>query len=308
MIKNKQNNLEVLTNSFLISKNNIGHFDRSQNNLTHLTYEDVYEPHSHSLIAEQIFSACTLLEPNFQEKLSSMTVLDVGCSIGSFAYSIKDKVKSLVGIDIENEAIECAQAYVDYKNYSNLKFFVDDAINFEKTKLSYSSSFDLIILKDVVEHISNLNNFSIMINNLTTLLRPGGIIFIECPNYIFPYEPHLKIPIIPMSTKKILLKTARLFRKIKTIEDENFINHLNIVSPSIIENELMSNNLIFLNAYEEWKLKKIFFSNYQLSNSYKFFQPIITLFKTIGFGQLGYLFFKSTKLYPTLWYIAKMKE
>lgn len=300
-----ENELATLTQKFLSSKNNIGHFNRDKNNLNITEYESIFEPIGHYSIAQQIFEACSLMNPSLQSDLRNMNVLDVGCSIGSFTYSIKNEVKSVVGIDIEEEAILSAQAYVKHKNYQNLNFYLDNAIHLDKMKAMYAQSFDLIIIKDVVEHITDLENFSTMMNNLKKLLKPEGIIFIECPNYMFPYEPHLRIPIIPMSSKKLLFLTAKLFGKIKKKEDVNFVNHLNIVSTKNVEKILMLNGFRYSNAYEEWKLKKIFYTDYSLCNSYKYFQPFITFAKAFGLGKLGYLFFKTTKLYPTLWYVAQ---
>jgi SAM-dependent methyltransferase len=58
--------------------------------------------------------------------------------------------------------------------------------------------FDLIFSANVVEHIQPLGA---AIGALSRVLAPGGVMRHVCPNYHFPYEPHLAIPLVPFAPK-----------------------------------------------------------------------------------------------------------
>lgn len=53
--------------------------------------------------------------------------------------------------------------------------------------------FDYVFSINVFEHISNIE---LGLVNAYLSLHVGGILRIYCPNYIFPYEPHFKIPTV----------------------------------------------------------------------------------------------------------------
>jgi SAM-dependent methyltransferase len=75
--------------------------------------------------------------------------------------------------------------------------------------LDQENAFDYAFAIHVFEHVSDV---SAALAKAFRALRPGGRLFILCPNYAFPYEVHFKIPIVG---GKAL--TYRLFRQ--RIED-----------------------------------------------------------------------------------------
>ena len=102
-------------------------------------------------------------------------------------------------------------------------FSLEDSI--EMTEVSYingnalqlpfsNHSFDLIIIQDVIEHLSEVTNFYIEIKRV---LKPNGIIYLSTPNkfsiFNFISDPHFGLPIISTlkreSIKKYFLKYFR---------------------------------------------------------------------------------------------------
>lgn len=73
-------------------------------------------------------------------------VLDLGCGNGFLSYDVAKKANKVIGIDIRQGNIESAK-----KNYSlpNLEFIIGDA-----TAYQFNGKFDVIILSNVLEHIS----------------------------------------------------------------------------------------------------------------------------------------------------------
>lgn len=102
-------------------------------------------------------------------------------------------------------------------------FSLEDSIEMTKPELVNGSalqlpflnqSFDLIIIQDVIEHLSEVTNFYIEIERV---LKPNGIIYLSTPNkfsiFNFISDPHFGLPIISTlkreSIKKYFLKYFR---------------------------------------------------------------------------------------------------
>tara|TARA_B110000467_G_C18266357_1_gene449519 strand:- start:23 stop:529 length:507 start_codon:yes stop_codon:yes gene_type:complete len=62
------------------------------------------------------------------------------------------------------------------------------------------TKYDLIYCVNVFEHVDDWRHF---LNWAADNLNEGGVFFVLCPNYGFPYEPHFKIPIIFSSNLRI---------------------------------------------------------------------------------------------------------
>jgi len=91
-------------------------------------------------------------------------VLDFGCGNGGFLIRIRDKVKSLMGVDLE-------------KALSG--HFGNQAIPFADNLDQINEKYDVITLFHVLEHLTDP---SAMLKELKTFLKPGGQIIIEVPN------------------------------------------------------------------------------------------------------------------------------
>lgn len=68
----------------------------------------------------------------------------------------------------------------------------------EKADFSNRPAFDLIISNNVLEHI---NNVFAGLSNLAAALGSDGLMIHSCPNYVFPYEPHFGIPLVPLKPR-----------------------------------------------------------------------------------------------------------
>ena len=67
--------------------------------------------------------------------------------------------------------------------------------------------FDLVFSVNVVEHLQPLDP---NMDAIAGVLSPGGRMVHICPNYRFPYEPHLRVPLIPGAPAL----TGRLWRRL----------------------------------------------------------------------------------------------
>ena len=65
-------------------------------------------------------------------------------------------------------------------------------------------TFDLIFSNNVLEHVRDVAS---TLGALNAVLRPGGVMVHNCPNYHVPFEPHFGIPLLPLrpaSTARVL--------------------------------------------------------------------------------------------------------
>jgi len=87
--------------------------------------------------------------------------------------------------------------------------------------------FDIVIAKDVVEHVDDLNK---SIDEMLRISRK--YVYCVCPNYLFPYEAHFKVPFIPLLPKPF----ARIFLRLCgfNAEEVDFINHINYITKPVL--------------------------------------------------------------------------
>jgi SAM-dependent methyltransferase len=100
------------------------------------------------------------------------SVLDIACGVGySGPLLIKAGAVSYDGVDINEKLID----YANNTYRSDLiSYSVGDIITFNKNKL-----YDLITCYETIEHVKN---YEAAIQNLHSLLKPGGMLFISSPN------------------------------------------------------------------------------------------------------------------------------
>lgn len=87
------------------------------------------------------------------------TVLDIGCGNGFVAHDLSKKAREVIGIDISNNSIRKARKAYSNKN---VRFICGDAIKYD-----FKTTFDVIILSNVLEHIENRVDFLLKIKPLS---------------------------------------------------------------------------------------------------------------------------------------------
>jgi MPBQ/MSBQ methyltransferase len=118
-------------------------------------------------------------------------VLDIGSGFGSCVLAARDHGLDAIGVEVAPFEVEFARnrlRRVRPDDDPNLVYICGDAqfINFE------AESFDAITLWNVIEHIES---WHVVLDVVFKFLRPGGIVFILCPNYMaWRNEAHYQVP------------------------------------------------------------------------------------------------------------------
>jgi SAM-dependent methyltransferase len=122
--------------------------------------------------------------------VSGLKVLEIGCGEGGVLKPFIDRGCNCVGVDLDDVRIDIANDIFKNEVKAGNAIFntknVYDADFVEK----YSNHFDLIILKDTIEHVPNQENFS---PHLKKILAPSGQIFFGFPPWQMPFGGHQQL-------------------------------------------------------------------------------------------------------------------
>lgn len=115
-------------------------------------------------------------------------VLEIGCGEAGNLKPFVDIGCECLGVDLNRLKIEYGQEYYSkHPNADRVKLVVDDIYNMVD---EYKDTFDLIILRDVIEHIHNQERF---MNCLKSFIKPTGQIFFGFPPWQNPFGGHQQI-------------------------------------------------------------------------------------------------------------------
>jgi len=100
-------------------------------------------------------------------------ILEVGSGLGYFTYSLKMAGYNVQGLEISKEAVNVAtKRFGDY-------YICDDLLHFAEIN---KNSYDIVIMTEVIEHISDPKEFIISSKNL---LKNNGVCIFTTPNKSF---------------------------------------------------------------------------------------------------------------------------
>ena len=120
-----------------------------------------------------------------------------------------------LGIELQEGRVKLANQFMKEEvEAGKIKFISSDIYDID-TEKDLDFKFDLVILKDVIEHIHDQDRF---IRRVADFLRPGGMIFYGFPPWYMPFGGHQQIAkskllsklpyyhLLPMPLYKAMLK------------------------------------------------------------------------------------------------------
>lgn len=116
------------------------------------------------------------------------TVLEIGCGEAGNLKPFLDLGCTCVGIDLSESKIELGKKFFEgHPHLERLTLMTDDIYD-SADKLD--ARFDLIILRDVIEHIHDQEKF---MGYMKRFLKPGGRVFFAFPPWQNPFGGHQQI-------------------------------------------------------------------------------------------------------------------
>jgi SAM-dependent methyltransferase len=122
--------------------------------------------------------------------ISGLNVLEIGCGEGGVLKPFIDRGCNCVGVDLDEVRIDIANDIFKNEVNSGKAIFIKKNVYDTDFVEKYNKHFDLIILKDTIEHVPNQENF---IPHLKNLLAPSGQIFFGFPPWQMPFGGHQQV-------------------------------------------------------------------------------------------------------------------
>ena len=148
--------------------------------------------HSDSLqyINEQVFTTQKYVVPFIEQvkKIdASVQVLEIGCGEAGNLKPFLDLECKCVGVDFSIHKIEQGRKFFASHSYAkNIRLICEDI--YKTTE--FHSQFDIIIVRDVIEHIHEQDKFLALMKDL---MAPNGIAFFAFPPWQNPFGGHQQL-------------------------------------------------------------------------------------------------------------------
>lgn len=162
----------------------MGHDDHLTGRPEYDAYKDFSQSRS-AIAASLAGQVLSTIGPWLSRPESDLDVLDVGSGYGGTALALRERCRSVVGLEPARDLHDSAVAQAVELN-SDVRL-----VNAGVEALEARESFDLVVLDNVYEHLPDQDD---ALTRITTALRSGGILYILVPNKLWPIEAHYGLP------------------------------------------------------------------------------------------------------------------
>lgn len=142
---------------------------------------------------QQVENATSYVLP-FIEKTKALgpgtNVMEVGAGEGGVLLPFVNKGCFCVGVDLAPQRIDLANEFMVEHVKAGKAEFICQNIYEDAFVARFKNFFDVIILKDVIEHVPEQEKF---IPHLMKFLKPGGQIFFGFPPWYMPFGGHQQV-------------------------------------------------------------------------------------------------------------------
>ncbi|VAX15450.1 3-demethylubiquinone-9 3-methyltransferase [hydrothermal vent metagenome] len=138
---------------------------------------------------EQVYTTEKYVIPFISDVIAidpSLSVLEIGCGEGGNLKPFLDIGCKTTGVDLSEKKIENGKRFFsDHPNKDNLTLIAEDIYRSKSLE-----QYDLIIMRDVIEHIHDQEKF---MSYVKKYLKPGAKFFLAFPPWYNPFGGHQQI-------------------------------------------------------------------------------------------------------------------
>ncbi|MAV64260.1 MAG: hypothetical protein CMG00_03605 [Candidatus Marinimicrobia bacterium] len=166
------------------------------------------------ILAEDYYIPYLLDNSNIlKSKANYLSVIDIGCGNGGFADALNALDGNFSKIRIKGIEIK------DFSSWNNSKTTYSVHNIIKDDNKNYKQKYDIVILRDVIEHIHKKDTEFFM-KEVASFLRPEGEVLITFPPYFSPFGLHQQtimksflryIPFLSLLPKSVLKKVVNQF-------------------------------------------------------------------------------------------------
>jgi len=143
-----------------------------------LTYQDYLATHRrYASIFARLFHERLINIRNFLP--ANARVLEIGCAYGFWLKYLADRGYQAEGVEISTEAADYARSKLGLNVHHGTL----------QTANLPAHSYDAIFMLDLLEHLPHPEN---ELAEVRQLLKPGGILYVQCPYELFHWEKRLQ--------------------------------------------------------------------------------------------------------------------
>ena len=165
-------------------------------------------------------------------------VLVVGAGSGAEAMVLSSRGAEIMGIEPNRKGLDILKlkAQIRGLNPDAFQEGVAEALPYD------DGYFDFVFCFTVLEHVQNVE---MSLDEMIRVCKEAGTVFIEMPNYKFPYEGHYKMMLIPFGPKWIQSWYLK-FRKRPT----TFLKTINFLSSPQLDRILWKRDVVTMRIFE----------------------------------------------------------
>lgn len=237
-------------------------------------FEGEIKPNNSKIVESGVKEIIKASKKYLGKNPEEISVLDVGSGRGDFSIQMAKAFKNVVAVEPYKDAYEYAKKNSP-KQLKNIVFKNSTIEKFES-----KSKFDLIVALTIFEHLKNQKK---AFNQMFSLLKEGGIIYITAPNKYWPIEQHYGLPFLAWLPLPLANMYLKMFRGVASYEDSSYSRG--------------------------YYWTRSFFDKYPCT--YEFILPFNTKGAYIGYGKKGFysvikdLGIKLISSNPNFWAISK---
>ncbi len=225
-----------------------------------------------------------------REVFNNKKVLEVGCGFGGGVISLWRNGAQAYGVDIDEEAIKIAEMISKKEKVNRNMFCIGKAED-----LPFGDeTFDIVWNIQVLEHVQD--PFKALSESIR-VLKQEGIFFIHCPNYLYPWEGHYRVRILPMMPKKLVKSYLKM-----RCRETKFIENINYITPQKIERYLSLLPVKYENIHENKIIQRI--KNPKAFDN-RFFRKLVGVFYCLKLTPILIKMVQSLHFYSTCVYLGQ---